>query len=162
MRALVLYLVVEIMAWNYQIDKERGLVITTVWDEIDGDQVLEHQCRLRSDRDFNPDFYQLLDFTRVTKINIDLPTVMELSDIDLFSGKSRRAFFAGSNLLAYGMCRMFIAFRKTSAEEELKAFQDRGEALQWLFYESEWARAHTESGLALDGKSLRVGHSCVL
>jgi hypothetical protein len=55
-RALVLYLVVEIMSWNYQIDKERRLVITTAWDEIDGDQVLEHQRRLRSDRDFNPDF----------------------------------------------------------------------------------------------------------
>jgi hypothetical protein len=120
------------MAWSYKIDKERRLVITTAWNTLTGDQVLEHQRQLRSDPSFNPEFFQFLDFTRATRIDIDLPTVIELADIDLFSGKSRRAFFAGPNLLAYGMCRMFIAFRKASGEEQTRAFTDRDAALQWL------------------------------
>jgi hypothetical protein len=137
------------MSWTYQIEKEHRLVITTVWDALDGDQVLEHQSRLRSDRDFNPDFYQFLDFTRVTEINIDLPTVVALSDINLFSGKSRRAWFTGSNLLAYGMCRMFIAFRRATADEEMRAFTDRDEASEWLFHESRMADKYPNSGLPL-------------
>jgi hypothetical protein len=120
------------MSWSYQIDKERRLVTTTAWDEIDGDQVLDHQRRLLSDPDFNPDFYQLVDCTRVTKIAIDLAAVGQIADVNLFSGKSRRAWFAGSNQLAYGMSRMFIAFRRVTGEEQMQVFKDRDEALQWL------------------------------
>jgi hypothetical protein len=137
------------MSWTYQIEKKHSLVITTVWDALDGDQVLEHQRRLRSDRDFNPDFYQFLDFTRVTEINIDLPTVVALSDIDLFSGNSRRAWVTGSNILAYGMCRMFIAFRRATPKEEMRAFTNRDEALEWLFHGSRMAGQYPKSGLAL-------------
>jgi hypothetical protein len=121
------------MPWNYKIAKERRLVTSTAWDAVDADQVLEHQRQLRSDPDFNPDFYQFSDFTRVTQIHIDRPTVMMLARVDLFSGKSRRAFFSGSNLLAYGISRMFIAFREETGKEQMRAFKDRDEALQWLF-----------------------------
>jgi hypothetical protein len=58
--------------------------------------------------------------------------VAHLARIDVFSAKSRRAFFAPS-LLAFGMSRMFIAFREGSGgQEQMKVFSDRKEALQWL------------------------------
>jgi hypothetical protein len=84
------------MAWRYEIDRNRGLVITAAWDSVDGAQVLEHQFQLQTDADFNPDFYQFIDFLRVTKMEMDLQTVVKLSDMNLFSQKSHRAFFAGS------------------------------------------------------------------
>jgi hypothetical protein len=58
-------------------------------------------------------------------------TVTELARFNLFSTKSRRAFFA-PNSLAYGMSRMFMAFREFHGEEHIEVFEDRSEALQWL------------------------------
>jgi hypothetical protein len=120
------------MAVGYEIDRGRGLVTTTAWDSLNGAQVLEHQLQLRSDADFDPDFYQFIDFARVTEIEMDLETVVKLSNINLFSQKSHRAFFAGSNLLAYGMCRMFIAFHGAVGADQIQAFKDRDQAWQWL------------------------------
>jgi hypothetical protein len=123
---------IDYMAWSYEIDKERRLVITTAWDMVNSAQVLAHQRQLRNDTAFNPDFFQFVDCTRVTEIDIDLATVTGLADTEIFSGKSRRAFLAGSNLLAYGGSQMFIAFRGAVGEDQMRAFTDRDEAWQWL------------------------------
>ena len=120
------------MSCSYQIDSDRNLVITTAWDTLTGAECVEHQRQLGSDAGFNSDFFQLLDFTRVTAVQIDLATVVKLSDVELFSGKSRRAFLA-PNPLAYGMSRMFISYRKVTGEEQMQVFTDRDEALHWLF-----------------------------
>ena len=62
---------------------------------------------------------------------MDAKTVMELSDLVLFSAKSRRAFIA-DNPFHYGMTRMFAAFHKLSGEDQIAVFTTRDEALQWL------------------------------
>lgn len=64
------------MAWGYEIDRDRGLVITSAWDSLDGAQVLEHQLQLQSAANFNPDFYQFIDFVRVAKMEMDLETLL--------------------------------------------------------------------------------------
>jgi hypothetical protein len=64
-------------------------------------------------------------------MQMDAKTVMELSDIVLFSAKSRRAFIA-DNPFHYGMARMFAAFHKLSGEDQIQVFTTRDEALQWL------------------------------
>ena len=119
------------MAWEYTIDKERHLVTTTAWGTVTAGQVLEHQQQLRNDPAFNPDYFQLLDLTLVVYLQIDAKTVMELSDVVLFSAKSRRAFIA-DNPFHYGMARMFAAFHKLSGEDQIGVFTTRDEALQWL------------------------------
>lgn len=119
------------MPWSYHIDGERRLVVTTAWDTVTGAECLEQQRQLRSDAGFSPDLCQLLDFTRVTAAQIDLATIFELADVDLFSGKSRRAFLA-PNPLAYGLSRMFIVSRRLTGEEQMRVFKDRDEALHWL------------------------------
>jgi hypothetical protein len=57
--------------------------------------------------------------------------VAELARFDLFSAKSRRAFFAPTPL-AYGISRMFIACREGTGAEQIQLFKDRQEALRWL------------------------------
>ena len=119
------------MAWSYTVDKESRLVTTTAWGTLTADQVLEHQRKLQNDPAFDPDFSQLADFTLVVLMQMDAKTVMELSDIVLFSAKSRRAFIA-DNPFHYGMARMFAAFHKLSGEDQIQIFTTRDMALQWL------------------------------
>jgi hypothetical protein len=120
------------MPYNYRVDLERRLVVTTAWGAVTGAEALEHQRKLLNDPAFERDFFQFLDLADVTEIHIDRTTVAELARIDVFSSKSRRAFFAPC-LLAFGMSRMFIAFREgSSGQEQMNVFSDREEALQWL------------------------------
>jgi len=120
------------MPYNYRIDIERRLVITTVWSTVTGTEALEHQRKLLNDPVFKRDFFQFLDFGDATGIHVDQATVAEMARVNLFSAKSRRAFFAPS-LLAFGISRMFIALREGSGgQEQMNVFRDRREALQWL------------------------------
>jgi hypothetical protein len=119
------------MAWSYTIDTERQLVTTKAWGTFTAAQALEHHQQLQKDSAFNPDFNQLLDFSLVVYLQMDAKTVMELSDLVLFSAKSRRAFIA-DNPFHYGMARMFAAFHKLSGEDQIAVFTTRDEALQWL------------------------------
>jgi hypothetical protein len=119
------------MPCNYRIDEERRLVITTAWDRLTGAEVVDHQRKLQNDPGFSRDFFQFLDLADVMEIQMDRMTVAELARFDLFSAKSRRAFFA-PNPLAYEMSRMFMAFREANGEDQMRVFTDRNEALQWL------------------------------
>jgi hypothetical protein len=128
------------MPWSYQIDGERHLVITTVWDTLTGAEVLEHRRQLEIDPGFNCDYFQLVDLTRVTEVRIDLATMWDLAEVSLFSSKSRRAFVA-PNPLAFGMSHMFISARSLFGNveqgrlvdaEQMRIFNDRDEALHWL------------------------------
>jgi hypothetical protein len=106
------------MPYNYRIDGERRLVITTAWDRLTGAEVVDHQRKLLNDPAFERDFFQFLDLADVTEIQMNSMTVTELARFNLFSAKSRRAFFA-PNSLAYGMSRMFMAFREFHGEEHI-------------------------------------------
>jgi hypothetical protein len=55
----------------------------------------------------------------MTAVDIDLTTVTKLAAYYIFSSKSRRAFLAGSNKLAYGMSRMFIVLSRVTGESDL-------------------------------------------
>ena len=103
--------------WSYEIDEERRLVITTAWDVVTSDEILEHRRQLKSDTRFRRTFFQLLDLTRVTGIALDYQTSLVLAHENLFSGDSRRAFVAPSPL-AFGMSRMYITIRQFYGEAE--------------------------------------------
>jgi hypothetical protein len=127
--AAILY---KIWMWNYLIDEDRRLVITTAWDTLTGADILEHRRKLKSDPRFRRSSSQLVDLTHLTSVALDYKAVEELSREHVFSRKSRRAFVA-PNLLAYGMSRMFIAIRAlTGGTERMEVFKNRKEALRWL------------------------------
>ena len=58
------------MPWNYRIDEERRLVITTLWDKATGAEVADHQRKLSNDPRFERDFFQFVDLADVAEIQI--------------------------------------------------------------------------------------------
>ena len=121
------------MPVNYQIDKERRLVITTAWDVLTRPEALEHMRQLSSDPDFNREFFQLLDLTRVTETREEKIFLPELCTPHIFSRRSRRAFVAASPL-TFGLSRRFITVREImGGAEQMQVFKTRDAALHWLF-----------------------------
>jgi len=119
------------MPLSYEIDQEHRLVITTAWDIVSAHEALELQDEIRSDTRLTTDFLHLVDLTRLTSVDVDINVMNELAARQSFA-ESRRAFFVGSNRLAYGMARMFVALRRVTGEEKMRLFEDREAALQWL------------------------------
>jgi hypothetical protein len=120
------------MPCNYVIDKERRLVLTNAWDVFTTAEALEHQNRLRSDVNFDPSFAQLIDGTRVTKVEAGPGDVQKLAERNVFSPQSRRAFVTGHAAL-FGLLRMFQVYRELSgAGEQIQVFYDMPSALEWL------------------------------
>jgi hypothetical protein len=120
------------MPYDYRIDRKQRLVITTAWGILTGAEILDHQNRLECDGCFTSDLYQLLDISDVTNFEIDFDTMDTLSQQQLFSPGSRRAFIAKSPL-AFGMSRMFASLRELrGGEEQIRIFNNRDEAMRWL------------------------------
>jgi hypothetical protein len=120
------------MPCDYVIDRERRLVLSTAWDVLTAAEALDHQNRLRNDADFNPDFSQLGDGTRVTKIEANPLDVQMLAERTIFSPGSRRAFVT-SRTAHFGVLRMFQVYRELAGVgEQIQVFHDTTSALEWL------------------------------
>jgi hypothetical protein len=109
------------MPLSYEIDQEHRLVITTAWDIVSAHEALELQHEIRSDTRLPPDFLDLVDLTRLTSVDVDINVMNELAARRSFA-QSRRAFVVGSNKLAFGMARMFIALRRVTGDEQMQIF----------------------------------------
>ena len=119
------------MPSSYVIDKERKLVITTAWGDCTADDVLEFRKQVLKDRDFDPSFSQLADFTGVTKVDVSPDEVRMLATKSPFSTQSRRALVA-DNQVIFGLSKMFGILRNLRGEKLIRVFRTRSEALDWL------------------------------
>ena len=119
------------MPSSYVIDKERKLVITTAWGDCNADDVLEFRKQVLKDRDFDPSFSQLADFTGVTKVDVSPDEVRMLATKSPFSTQSRRALVA-DNQMIFGLSKMFGILRNLRGEKLIRVFRTRNEALDWL------------------------------
>jgi hypothetical protein len=119
------------MASYYEIDKERRLVTSTASGVITLPQVWAHQEKLLKDPDFDPSFAQLLDVTRVTKVELSSEDVRRVAESNTLSSNPRLAIVATSAFV-YGLARMFQIFREMTGEEGIRVFRDRDEALAWV------------------------------
>ena len=119
------------MPSSYVIDKERKLVITTAWGDCSADDVLEFRKQVLKDRDFDPSFSQLADFTGVTKVDVSPDEVRMLATKSPFSTQSRRALVA-DNQVIFGLSKMFGILRNLRGEKLIRVFRTRNEALDWL------------------------------
>jgi hypothetical protein len=116
---------------SYEIDKDQKLVFSTASGVLTLDDGLAHQDQLLADKDFDPAFSQLIDFTGVTEMAIDSAGVRALAIRSIFSHGSRRAFLVNSELV-FAFSRMFVLFRSLAGEHHIEIFRDRKEALDWL------------------------------
>ncbi|SRR6266404_2826039 len=122
------------MPCDYVIDKKQKLVISSAWGVLTGLECLEHQDRMLADKDFNPGFSQLLDFTNAIKWEINAEMIRVMARRNVFLPQSRRAFLLGEDQRVYfGLVRMFQSFRDIFGEmEQMRIFEDRDQAMEWL------------------------------
>jgi hypothetical protein len=114
------------------INEERRLVVTTAWDHVTFEEFAAHQDRLLSDPDFNPDFDQLLDGTKVTGLDVSIEEIKALARRGVFSPTSRRAFVT-SNPTFFGMGRVAQSyFALAPSPSQVSVFYDLPSALDWL------------------------------
>jgi hypothetical protein len=120
------------MSFSYTIDKERRLVISTASDRVTFEQGKAHQDRLLNDPDFDPEFYQLLDATRVTVLDISIEQAKTLARRRVFSPNSRRAWVSPDPAI-FGMGRLIAAYNEmSSGASQIHVFSDLRMALKWL------------------------------
>ena len=121
------------MPAEYQIDKNRRLVLTICSDVLTTADLLAHGDRLLQDPDFIPDFCHFLDLRLVTEVEITSEELRRLAQRSVFSPESRRALLA-SNDLTFGLSRMFGIHREMLGETGIRVFRDceHDEALDWV------------------------------
>jgi hypothetical protein len=117
-------------AW-YQIDKERGIVMSTVSGIITRSDLIEHQKRLLADPDFRPGFCQLMDFTHVAKLDVSEADVRILAQKAIFSPNSRRAILVRDDA-HYELAELFRTVREIGGEHGIGVFRELDDALDWL------------------------------
>jgi hypothetical protein len=99
----------------YKIDKENRLVMTTGSGILTMADAIAHQEKLQRDPDFDPSYSQLLDFSHVSKIEINSEHIRRIAQDSVFSPTSRRAFLV-NNDTAYGLARMFAILRESAGD----------------------------------------------
>lgn len=125
------------MPFRYVIDKELQLVISTASDAVTFAEILAHQDGLLNDPDFNPQFNQFLDATKVTVLDISIDQAKTAARRPLFASTSRRAWVA-SNPALFGMGRLIAAYNEmSSAASQIYIFSELSAALKWLGLETD-------------------------
>jgi hypothetical protein len=120
----------------YTIDKEKGRVVS--WGEgvVGWGDIIAHMEGLTKEPDFRPTFSQLIDFAKVTRIELTHDQIYELAKRTVFEKGAMRAFVAATPI-QYGLSRMFQSYRKIYGAETIHIFADRREATQWLDHEAQ-------------------------
>lgn len=96
------------------------------------EDLIGHQERLLKDPDFDPTFSQVVDFTRLTKVEVTATDVRLVAKRNIFSSHSRRAMVV-KNDLQYGLARMFEIHRELAGEVGIQAFRNLEEVLGRVF-----------------------------
>ena len=119
----------------YKIDKDRRLVLTTVWGVFTFADAVSHQRKLAEDPDFDPSFSQIADFTQVTQFDVTTDDIHRFAQGSIFSPVSRRAILM-PNEAAFGIGRMYEILRGLDGEKGIRVFRTLEEALDWVFPKS--------------------------
>ena len=82
------------MPVRYVIEKQRRLVITTATDRITFAEVNAYQDKLKGDRNFQPEFNQVVDATAVTAVDMSADEARAIVSREVFSATSRHACIA--------------------------------------------------------------------
>lgn len=128
------------MPFSYVIDTKRRLVISTAWGCVTFEEVEAHQNGLLSEPEFNPDFDQFLDATRLTTLDLSIDEAKTIARRPLFSRTSRRAWVS-ANPTIYGMGRLIAAYNELSnAASQIALFYDLPSALKWLELDTDFLK----------------------
>ena len=124
------------MPCRYLIDKERRLVTSAGWDRVTFQEMRANQDQLLRDADFNTDFNQLIDATKVAVLDISIDEAKTLAGRKIFSPTSRIAWVATDPTI-YGMGRLIATYHEMGkTPSQVGVFYDLPSASEWLGLES--------------------------
>lgn len=132
-----------LLPFDYVIDKDRRLIITTAEGVVTAAEVKSKLDRLFSDPDFDPRLNELIDATRVTKMYVPVTDVFESLNRYILAMKSRAAWVVTESGKWTMLAHMFAVWM--SLHGECKVFHDVPSALLWI------ADASQKGPDALDG-----------
>jgi hypothetical protein len=119
------------MPADYKIDKQRRFVLSFGSGLLTKEDVLSHMDRISVDPDFDPNFSQLLDFTKVTEIGFGPQEVRVFAERNIFAPRARRAFLV-QNDLHFALARMFEIHRELRGEVGIAVFRALEDAMKWI------------------------------
>jgi hypothetical protein len=74
---------------------DQRLVYSEFYDEVTDGEILQHGRAIKSDPRFDPSFSEIVDFTRVTEVNVSENTLKQLASAkSVFSPDSKHAVIA--------------------------------------------------------------------
>jgi len=112
------------------IDVERGRVTTRAEGVVTAVELRDHQRELRGDDRFEPGFDHLLDLRSVTRFELTVAEVREISRVRVFGEGSRLAVVAPTDV-GFGLSRMYEAFGELD-EDRYRVFRGIEDAEGWL------------------------------
>ena len=115
----------------YKVYKERRFVLSTISGEFTYSEALAHQRKISADRDFDPTFSHIADFTLATWAKISPEEVLKFAQRSIFSPDARRAAIL-PNLADYGLGRMYETLRSMEGQTGIRAFRTLEEAMDWI------------------------------
>jgi hypothetical protein len=123
------------MPMIFTIDPGRKVVFTSVFDNLTEQDIRDHQERLLQDPQFNPEYSELVDATKLKTVRLTSLSTDRLVRTRPF-GKSARCAVIAESDLAFGISRMI----ELHCEEQgipFRGFRNRPEAEAWLFRASD-------------------------
>lgn len=120
------------MPYTYQIEKARGLVISTACDRVVYADIRDHQDLLLLDCEFDPEFNQLIDGTRMRALDTSVEEAKLVASRRIFSAASRRAYVSPGPIVA-GVGLLMAAYQDAGmVSSGMRVFYDFPSAFDWL------------------------------
>jgi len=128
------------MPANHSIDNQAHLIITTWQGEARDVDLIEALKKYQAEIQNHPDYIaynELVNFSNVTGIKLTTEGIKNIgkmaSKTDKHEMHRKLAFIVSSNL-AFGLARMYEAYRSFSktANKEIRIFKNEKDALEWI------------------------------
>ena len=118
------------MPFDYVIDKDNRLIVTTARGVVTATEVRSKLDRLLSDPEFDPHLNELIDASQVTKMYVPVTAVFEFLAQCRLLGISRTAWVVKESGKWEPLAQMFAAWM--SLDGECKVFHDIPSARAWF------------------------------
>lgn len=106
-------------------------MLNTIKGELTFAEAQAHQRKLSEDRDFDPTFAQIFDFSYASLAKISGEDVFKFAQRSIFSPHARRALIM-PNLSDYGFGRMYEQLCALQGQTGVRAFRTLEDALDWI------------------------------
>ena len=128
------------MPANHYIDNKRQLIITTWEGKAHDIEFIEAIKTYQEDIQNHPDYINYNEIVNLSEVtgfklsNEGIKTIGQIaSNTDKSNGNRKLAIIVSSNL-AYGLARMYVAFRSFSekSKKEISIFKNENDAVEWI------------------------------